>query len=289
MSQDPEQPRLTPYELVFGADQMDDKLFPPIADEAAARDVALDDPDRFLFLTSVGKLLRGIAGDPAERAATPESSEAADLADDAGETMRQYGRLLYHAFHFWRHGRNLFLLDPDAARALVDTPPPVGDWSLTTPSPAGYLQLPHHLFWAAPAPGMRPEPADGFFWTFHDGSIEAASLHVLLALGLRPDRPGVSVVPAEGVLDDVEHWANVAGRDGGGEDFESTMPGGELDRLYSLETTAEVLKLASLCFWQVSAHPESLGAQERPDPAADAGDRTRMPPSDLPFRRVVHG
>ncbi|HUE77155.1 MAG TPA: hypothetical protein VMM83_04370 [Longimicrobiales bacterium] len=272
MSQDPEQPRLTPYELVFGADDMDDTLFPPIAEEAAARDVALHDPDNFLFLTSVGKLLRGVAGEQV-----------------AGETMRQYGRLLYHAFHFWRHGRNLLVLDPAAARALVDSPPAIDDWSLATPSPAGYLQLPRHLFWAAPAVGMRPEPADGFFWTFHDDSTAEPSLHVLLALGLRPDRPGVSVIPAEGVLDDVAHWANVAGREGGAADFESTMPGGELDRLYSLETTAEVLKLASLCFWHISAHPETLGAREQADPAADPGDPKRLPYSTLSFRRVVDG
>lgn len=277
MSQDAEQPRLTPYELVFGAEQMDDKLFPPIGDEAATRNIPLDDPDRFLFLTSVGKLLRGIAGDPE------------DTADDAGETMRQYGRLLYHAYYFWRQGRNLLVLDPGTARGLVDAPPDIDDWSLTTPSPAGYLQLPRHLFWAAPAPGMRPEPADGFFWTFHEDAPAAPALHVLLALGLRPDRPGVSVIPAEGVLDDVEHWANAVGREGGAADFESTMPGGELDRLYSLETTTEVLKLASLCFWQVAAHPESLGAREHADPEAETDDPTRMPPSVLPFRRIAHG
>lgn len=279
------QPRLTPFELVFGAEEMDDRLFPPIAEEAEARGVRLDDPDGFLFLTSVGQLLRGIAGDPEEAAGTPEAQEAAAVADDAGDVMRQYGRLLYHAFHFWRTGRNLLVLDTAVARALVDETPTVGDWTLTVPSRAGYLQLPRNLFWAAPAPGMRPEPADGFFWVYGEPAAAAPSLQVLVALGLRPDRPGISVIPAEGVLDDVSHWADERGRDDG-EDFGSTMPGGELDRLYSLETATEVLKLASLCFWQVSARPESLGAQEQPAAEVGPEDRTRMPPSSLPFRRV---
>jgi hypothetical protein len=67
---------------------------------------------------------------------------------------------------------------------------------------------------------------------------------------VRPDRPGFSVVPAGGVLDDVPHWAAVDARPGG-RDFETTLPGGEMDRLYSVETTAELLKLASLCFWEL--------------------------------------
>ena len=286
MDTDAAQARLTPYELVFGAEAMDDRLFPPIAEEAEARGIPLDDPDRFLFLTSVGQLLRGIAGDPEEAPATPEAQEAAALADEAGELMRQHGRLLYHAFHFWRAGRNLLVLDPAVARALVDEAPAVGEWTLTVPSRTGYLQLPRNLFWAAPAPGMRPEPADGFFWVYSDAGSAAAALQVLVALGLRPDRPGISVVPAEGVLDHVSHWASERGREEG-EDFRSTMPGGELDRLYSLETATEVLKLASLCFWHVSTRPESLGAQEVAAPEPGPGDPTRMPPSSLPFRLVA--
>lgn len=277
--------RLTPYELLFGAEDADDRLFPPIAEEAASRDLPLDDPDRFLFLTSVGKLLRGIAGDPAESAGTPEAQEMAEVADEPGEEMRQYGRLLYHTFHFWRAGKKLLVLEPDVARRLVDEVTAVGEWSLTTPSPAGYVQLPRHLFWAAPAPAMAPEPADGFFWTYTEREGEAPSLQVLVALGLRPDRPGFSVVPAEGRLDDVAHWADARGRTDG-EDFESTLPGGELDRLYSLETATEVLKLASLCFWQISAYPESLAAEERADPEAAEGDPRHMGPSSLPYRRV---
>ena len=77
-----------------------------------------------------------------------------------------------------------------------------------------------------------------------------AELHVLIALGVRPDRPGFSVVPASGVLDREPHWAEIDAREQGA-DFETTLPGGELDRLYSIENAAELLKLTSLCFWEL--------------------------------------
>lgn len=276
--------RRTPHELVFGLDGLDDRLFPPIAEEAAQRGAVLDDPERFLFLTSVGKLLRAVAGEPETGGESAAGEQEPEADEERGEVLKQHGRLLFHAFHFWRHGRRVLVLNEAAARALVDRQPAVGEWTLRPPAPAGYLQLPPNLFWAAPAPGMRPEPVDGFFWTLAEPPEAAAELHVLLALGLRPDRPGLSVVPAEGVLDDVAHWADAAGRPSG-HDFHSTLPGGELDRLYSLETATEVLKLASLCFWHVAEHPETLGPEER----AGSGIQVkagRMPPSSLPYRRV---
>ncbi|HUG41807.1 MAG TPA: hypothetical protein VMM12_15060 [Longimicrobiales bacterium] len=235
---------MTPYALAFGRDQLDDRLFPPIAEEAAARDLPLDDPDRFLFLGSVGRLLRAVAGDPGDgdREGAPRAREP---RADMGEEMRQHGRLLYHAFHHWRGGRVTRSVDEATLRGLLDGPPPVGDWRLTAPAPAGYLQLPRNLVWAAPAASMRPEPADGLFWMLLREGTPA--LHVLLALGVREDRPGFSVIPVTGVPDDVPHWADVDARPGG-KDFETTLPGGEMDHLYSLETPAEILKLASLCF-----------------------------------------
>lgn len=225
--------RPDPYTLVFGGDAIDDRLFPPIAEEAAARDLPLDDPDRFLFLSSVGKLLQAIADEP-----------------DQTDALKQYGRLLYHAFHHWRAGKRREAVTEDRLRHLLDDVTTVGDWALRAPAPAGYLRLPRNRVWAAPAPNLRPEPADGFFWVLDDGGDGPAELHVLLALGVRADRPGFSIVTATGVLDDEPHWAETKGRPEG-PDFETTLPGGELDRLYSIETAAELLKLASLCFWEL--------------------------------------
>jgi hypothetical protein len=243
--------RSTPYDLVFGVEAIDDRLFPPIGEEAEARGHPLDDPDRFLFLTSVGRLLQAIvgAGEEQEGAATPGGG--------SGEALKQHGRLLFHAFHFWRGGKPVVDLDEQRLRALLDGEVVVGDWTLTAPAPAGYLRLPRNLVWAAPAAALRPEPADGFFWAFDvaatdpsdSGTARAAppALHLLMVLGVRPDRPGFSVVTATGVLDREQHWADVDAREGS-RDFATTLPGGELDRLYSIESTAELLKLASLCF-----------------------------------------
>jgi hypothetical protein len=67
---------------------------------------------------------------------------------------------------------------------------------------------------------------------------------------VRADRPGFSVVSASGVTDDEPHWADLDARPDG-QDFATTLPGGELDRLYSIETAGELLRLASLCFHQL--------------------------------------
>ncbi len=339
------QDRQNPYQLVFGAESIDDRLFPPIAEEAEARKQPLDDPDRFLFLSSVGKLIQAIAepdgypdrpvteprpdhappvaglegegpapragtepaggdplqpgagepgagqlgapefgdgehrrapgaigGGPGEAApAGPEptasagagaeapfgsapaaSSEASPEASPEAreDALKQYGRLLYHAFHYWRGQKPTRRVNEEDLRWLLDEVSSVGDWTLTPPTSSGYLQLPRNLIWAEPAPGLTPEPADGFFWHFTEPDGLAPHLHVLLVLGVRPDRAGFSVVPATGVLDDERHWAEVDGRPDG-LDFETSLPGGEMDELYSIQTAAELLKLVSLCFWKL--------------------------------------
>lgn len=249
MSRDQE--RQDPYTLVFGAESMDERLFPPIAEEAETRDQPLDDPDRFLFLSSVGQLLQAIAGsEPYE--GDPEVDPGADPegGDGRKEAVRQYGRLLFHAFHFWRGGRTRVELGEEKVRWLLDEVTSVGEWALRPPADSGYLQLPRNLLWAAPAPDLPPEPVDGFFWMMVRPDDAPARLHVLLALGVRPDRAGFSVIPATGVLDDEPHWAEVDARPDG-TDFETTLPGGELDELYSIASAAEALKLASLAFWEL--------------------------------------
>jgi hypothetical protein len=221
------------YDLAFGGNGLDDRLFPPIAQEAEATGIPLHDPARFLFLTSVGRLLQAVAGEAPGR---------------SGEALEQHGRLLFHAFHFWREGKRVREAGEERLRALVDgaTSPGAGDLDPGTLGGAGFVRLPRNLFWASPAPGLQPEAADGFFWTFCPESDGGATLHLLLVLGVRPDRPGFSVVPAAGEAVDVARSARRPVRSGG-TDFATTLPGGELGRLHSIETTAELLKLAALC------------------------------------------
>jgi hypothetical protein len=231
--------RTDPYHLVFGSQSLDDALFPPIAGEAEARGAPLDDPERFLFLTSVGRLLQAIAGDPAEG------------GPGSGEALRQHGRLLYHAFHFWRTGKKVLELEEADVRRILDSDVVArdapADSALPVAAPAGYARFPRNLIWAAADEGLQPEPADGFFWVHRQPEDAPAELHLLAPLGVRPDRPGFTVVTATGIADDRPHWADVEGRPGG-VDFATTLPGGELGRLYSIETPAELLKLASRCF-----------------------------------------
>ena len=63
-------------------------------------------------------------------------------------------------------------------------------------------------------------------------------------LRIRPDRAGFSVVPTTGVLDDVDHWAELDARPDG-DDFDTTLPGGELDELYSIESAASPCRMCS--------------------------------------------
>lgn len=242
--------RLTPYELVFARAGFEEEHFPMILAEAKERGVETSDPDRFLFLTAVGKLLRAM------------------LPEDAGEpAVRRYGMFFFQAFNFWRFGRRLYLLEPAAARHLLDGAPPVGEWELIPPHPAGYLQLPRHLFWARVEENAVPEPVDGFFWTMVGEEDPAqppySRLDSVLALGVRPGRAGLSVIEVGATLGGGPgHWADADARPEG-RDFANVLPGGELEGLYAITNEAEVLKLISLIFWYTAVHPDAVGEPER--------------------------
>lgn len=304
--------RLTPYELVFGdAEVFESERFPEIREEIEKRGAGTADPDAFVLLGTVGSLLRDIM---------PEE----DLPKEArSELFRRHGRLLHQAYHFWAFGRRAFAVDRPVIRYLVETSPRVGDWRLRPPAPAGYLQLPRHLFWGRIEPDAPPEPIDGFFWTMI--GTEAAEdppyarLDLLLALGMRPGRPGFASIDVGAPLDAGEedgdggdddapvHWAHADARPGGA-DFENVLPGGEIEGLYAITTPTEALKLASLCFWYIDRHPEALvgasaesveaiettetpGGAEGTEAAEAARDTEsaeeppdhRMPPSGLDF------
>lgn len=232
--------RPNPYELVFGHELFEEERFPDIAEEARGRGADVSDPEAFLMLASVGALVRALMPEEvrAERGA----------AGERGEVLRRYGRLLFHAFRHWQEGRPVVGLEEPVARALAEDPAPGAPWRLSTPAPAGYFQLPVNLFWARVGADAPAEPVDGFFWS---GSAEAppARLHVLLALGVRSGRPGFGTLEAAGDTEEAPggHWADIDARPGG-RDFETVLPGGELDRLYSITSAAEVLKLASRAF-----------------------------------------
>lgn len=285
----PSQPdaRLTPYELVFGPETFEAEQFPAILEEIEAREVDGSDPSRFVFLGMVGKLLRAIAGEASEAGMEPGRERAEDRAAgrdpgrDPGRSaaVEQHGRLLYHAYHFWRFGRQVLVLDADLVRRLVAGETEPGTAVAPAPHPAGYAQLPRHLVWGRADPSAPAEPLDGFFWMEVAGPADVPRLALLAVLGMRADRPGLTVVP----VSEAEVGLEAELRPGG-EPFGNILPGGELDALLGMETPAELSALARRLFHHVATLPETVSAERTA--AAREPEPHRLPPSALPFRNV---
>lgn len=259
-------PRVTPYELLLPEGEFGDKWFPRIQAESEERGVPINDPQAFALLAEVGAVLRMIRGE-----------------EEDPQSIHQTGILLFHAYHFWKEGLPFFLLRTEAARYLVNTGPTAGSWEAALPGPAGYLQLPQHLFWVGGEEGVA-ESVDGFFWSAPDNE----NLSVLIIMGLRKDRPGYAVVPLPTLpLSAAGEWAGTKVRTDG-VDFKSSLPGAEQDHLYSIEAGAEAVKLAMRLFWYLDSFPGSVtGAGEKPSEALDEAGADGPRPSELLARRVV--
>jgi hypothetical protein len=209
--------------------------------------------------------------------AFPGAAQEGGASLPEAASLREYGVLAFHLLPFVRAGCTVLLVDTALCRALV------GSWNgrgaPAPPGPAGYVQLPRHLFWAQAVREAAPEPVDGFFWTVSTGEV----LHLLVVAGVRDGRAGLSVVPvAEAPLADASGWLDAAAREEG-TDFATTLPGGELQGLYSLTAAGEVLKLAARLFAHISATPGAeLAGAPGPEGASPA-------PSRLAYRRVTLG
>jgi len=252
--------RRTPYELTFPDAGTAADLFSAVT--AEARDAGVDPADRqaFVVLQAVNTFLRRLQ----PKGARPEA-------------MYDYAMLLYHAFRFARSGAGPILVSEATARALVEASDPVG--ALEAPAPAGYAQFPKNLFWTQSASASAAEAVDGLFWSLGEQGL----LHVLVVAGMRDDRPGLAVVPVpEAPWADAATWLDAHIRSDG-EDFATTLPGGEIEMLYSFRAAGEVLKLTARLFARVQAHPEAL-VEETPV-AAERGS-VGPTPSALPYRRI---
>lgn len=240
--------RDTPYDLVFRKGRLDfeGERFPAVRAEADERGVPVDDPERFVMLGAVGALMRDMLLD--EAAADDEGEIWAALPPDA---VAQMGALVYHAFRFQEAGARTYAIDESVARELAAAPAATAEHeaALTgratpaAPAEAGYVQLPRNLFWARADEAGAAEPLDGFFWTL------GRRFDVLLALGVRPRRPGFTAIPVGVELDHAGgpvDWAERKAR-AEGEDFANILPGGELNGLLGITSAAEALRLAALC------------------------------------------
>ena len=259
--------RLTPWELTFQTRENAEALSKSVAEEAEGRGADAEEPHAFVTMGAVGAFVGHLEG--------PDAPAGA---------IHQFGALTFHGVHFTRADCPLFLLSTHVARYLVGGAP---EGAPTPPAPAGYLQLPQHLFWADGGSGA-PESVDGLFWTVTRHDV----IHALLVTGLRPDRPGIGVIPLpEAPIGEARAWLDADVREGGIE-FSSHMPGSELDGLHSLVTAGEALKLLARFFAYLSSVPGGAEPHEpgRFGPASpdDAPDAASGPvPSRLPFTRVV--
>jgi hypothetical protein len=254
--------RFTPFELLFSEVSDAESLAVAVQEEAEGRGADVDQPHAFVTMGAVTDFIRRIQGEHAPP-----------------EAIHQYGALAFHALHFHRAGHPLYLLTTHAARFLVEG---AGGADPRPPAPAGYLQLPQHLFWLDDGSGT-PQSVDGIFWR----ATPSRSLHALLVTGLRADGSGAGVVPLpEAPLGDAASWLDLDAR-GDGSDFSNPMPGAELDALYLFATSGEVFKLLARFFAYTAAVPGALDAGGAPSEGG-AGEGAGAPEiSALPFVRVT--
>lgn len=268
--------RLTPYEVAFGKAAFETKTFPALEAEAETGGVNPTHRDRFGFLSVGSDVLRDVV--------------PPDAPPDA---LEQYRALLFHAFNFWRSDKQVYRIEQPVVRYLVEAAPALRDWEFALPHPSVYVQLPRNLFWASVTPDSTPEPVDGLFATAARSSDPLGppyqQLEVLMALGVRRDRAGFSVIPFETEIGPgiAASWAEAAGREGAS-DFENVLPGGDIAGLYSILTTAEALKLLARALWYIDRHPEDVVEEDAPA-VREADGPTSLPESKLPYHRVRFG
>lgn len=250
--------RETPYDIVFRGGDIDfDARFEAVRAEAQARGMDIDDPDRFVMLGAVGALLREMI--LAEEASDTTGEVWQALPADA---IAQAGALLYQAYRFRDAGARVLALDEPTVRAIAagETPTPAPVQAAGRVE-AAYVQLPRNLFWARADAGSPAEPLDGFFFA------RGFRFDLLLALGVRPRRPGFTAIPIAADLDSraaLDRWSETSARDGA-DDFANILPGGDIDRLHGLTSAAEALKLAALVLRHLGVDPAPAPAQRPAD------------------------
>ena len=250
--------RRTPFELLLPDAEGAAGLVSAIGDEARARGLDPSHRGAFASLTAVGEHVA--------RARAPEAPP---------EALPDFAALLFHAYHFVRAGCPLYLASVRASRRLAMGAGSLGP--IQAPADAGYLQLPRHLFWLESVAGGAAESVDGAFWTTARGGL----LHVLLAAGMRPDRPGLAVVEvAEAPLEHAPRWLDAQVRTAGG-DFTTALPGADLGELYAFRVAGEVLKLIAR-FFALLGDERARVTRHGPVVTPDADPI----PSGLPYQRV---
>jgi hypothetical protein len=249
--------RITPYELIL--EPLERSAFPAIRAEAETRGRDPRRRDQFLMLGFVGATLSDI---------TPD-----DAPPDA---LDEYAELLYQGYQFWSFGRRLYAFSEPVTAHLTAPEYPLAGWYLAGP-PACYLQFPYQRLWARVSAEAPFEPVDGCFVVVDDTAPAAdagAHLRVLLVLGVRRDRPGISLVSYRTDLDPAtpQRYAEAPWRSGA-LPFANAIPGGERKGYKTIATTSELQALVIRALHYLDAHPRELVAHD----ASGEDGTTRLP------------
>lgn len=255
--------RLTPYELILESLEAD--AFPAIRAEAEQRGRDALEHDEFLLLGMVGATLSSM------------------IADDApAEAVDQYGELFWQGYRFWVAGRRFYTFGESITSSLIASTYDMHDWQLAAP-PSCYLQFPNQRLWARVAPDAPFEPVDGCFVAAHETNADGGTrveLRVLLVLGLRPERPGISLVldsidleSREAPSRAAQPWSDADAP------FATSLPGGERRGLRVVATRGELETLVLRALHALDARSKLLV----PHPARESHepDGSRLPYVDV--------
>jgi hypothetical protein len=213
--------RVTPYELLL--EPLVGASFQAIRDEAEARHADPADRDAFLLLGHAGAVMREMLPDDA----------------DAG-ALEQCAELLWHAWRFWDAGARLYALSEDAATRLLAPTLELGAWRFAAP-PACYIQLPYQRVWSRVGADAAFEPLDGCFVSARALTGDTHEVRMLMVLGLRRERPGISLVAHRAELrdDDIAARARHPGPKDA-EPFANAIAGGERKGYRSITAVSEL-------------------------------------------------
>lgn len=243
--------RVTPLEMLFSSPDATRDFLAGVAEEAEGRGALPELPHSFVTMATTSDFISSVAGEGASDA-----------------EIQRVSALAYHVVNFHRLDGRFYFLDTAASRYLTGGAPAA---VAPLPARAGYAQLPQHLFWLENG-DSAPESVDGFFWTVTGDGV----LHSLVVTNVRPDGTGAGVVPLpEAPAASSAEWLDVEAR-GDGNDFATAIPGGDLDRLYGLSSSGEVLKLLARLFAYLHAVPDAASTGSVP------ADAEAPRPSALP-------
>jgi len=185
------------------------------------------------------------------------------LPDDAdAAALEQCAELLWQGWRFHETGARLYVLSEEAAARVTRPAYDMGDWRFAAP-PACYVQLPYQRLWARVSAEEPYEPVDGWFMAARALSPRAHELALLAVLGLRQDRPGVSLLPHRATVAEGEEGAR-AGHPWreGAEPFANAIPGGERMGYRTLATASELEALALRTLREIERDPRALRRAE---------------------------